>query len=63
MKCAIIGCGRISTNHVTAIERNGFDLVAVCDVLPERMESLLARHGLEAARPMAAADETARRAD
>ncbi|TGY59691.1 Gfo/Idh/MocA family oxidoreductase [Coriobacteriaceae bacterium] len=47
MKCAIIGCGRISTNHVTAIERNGFDLVAVCDVLPERMESLLAKHGLE----------------
>ncbi len=42
MKCAIIGCGRISTNHVTAIERNGFDLVAVCDVKPERMEELLA---------------------
>lgn len=47
MKCAIIGCGRISTNHVIAIERNGFDLVAVCDVLPERMESLLAKHGLQ----------------
>ncbi len=47
MKCAIIGCGRISTNHVTAIERNGFDLVAVCDVKPERMEELLAKHGLE----------------
>ena len=47
MKCAIIGCGRISTNHVTAIERNGFDLVAVCDVKPESMEELLAKHGLE----------------
>ncbi len=53
MKCAIIGCGRISTNHVTAIERNGFDLVAVCDVLPERMESLLAKHGLEGDRSIA----------
>lgn len=47
MKCAIIGCGRISTNHVTAIERNGFELVAVCDVVPEKMEDLLAKHGLE----------------
>ena len=53
MKCAIIGCGRISTNHVTAIERNGFDLVAVCDVDPGRMGSLLARHGLEGDRSIA----------
>lgn len=47
MKYALIGCGRISTNHIAASVRNGFDLVAVCDVLPEKMEELLAKHGLE----------------
>ena len=48
MKYALIGCGRISTNHIGAAVRNGFDIVAVCDVLPEKMGELLAKHGLEA---------------
>ncbi len=47
MKYALIGCGRISTNHIAAAVRNGFDIVAVCDILPEKMEELLAKHGLE----------------
>ena len=47
MKYALIGCGRISTNHIKAVINNKLDLVAVCDVLPEKMEELLAKHGLE----------------
>lgn len=43
---ALIGCGRISTNHIAAAVRNGFDIVAVCDVLPGKMEELLAKHDL-----------------
>ena len=47
MKYALIGCGRISTNHIKAVLNNKLELVAVCDVLPEKMEALLAKHGLE----------------
>ena len=46
MKYALIGCGRISTNHIAAAVRNGFEIVAVCDVLPEKMEDVLAKHEL-----------------
>lgn len=46
MKYALIGCGRISTNHVAAAVRNGFDIVAVCDIVPEKMNGVLAKHGL-----------------
>lgn len=47
MKYALIGCGRIATNHIKAALENGLDLVAVCDINPQHMESLLAKHGLE----------------
>lgn len=47
MKYALIGCGRIATNHIKAIINNHLELVAVCDVLPEAMETLLAKHELE----------------
>lgn len=47
MKYALIGCGRISTNHIKAVINNKLELVAVCDVLPEKMEELLAKNGLE----------------
>lgn len=47
MKYALIGCGRIATNHILAVKNNDLELVAVCDVLPEAMEALLAKHGLE----------------
>lgn len=47
MKYALIGCGRIATNHIKAVLNNQLELVAVCDVVPEYMESLLAKHGLE----------------
>lgn len=47
MKYALIGCGRIATNHMLAVKNNGLELVAVCDVKPEAMEALLAKHSLE----------------
>jgi len=46
MKYALIGCGRISTNHVKAAVLNNFDIVAVCDIVPENMEHLLSLHNL-----------------
>lgn len=46
MKYALIGCGRIATNHVRAMLNNGLEFTAACDVVPENIESLLAKHGL-----------------
>lgn len=47
MKYALIGCGRIATNHVKAVMNNELELVAVCDVEPQHMENLLEKHGLQ----------------
>ena len=47
MRYALIGCGRISTNHITAAVNNKLEIVAVCDICPEKMEDVLAKHGLE----------------
>lgn len=41
MKYALIGCGRIAINHIKAVINNNLELVAVCDVLPEKMEKIL----------------------
>lgn len=47
MKCALIGCGRIATNHVKAVLGNGLEFVAACDIHPEKIEQLLSKHKLE----------------
>ena len=47
MKYALIGCGRIATNHIKAVLNNKLELVAVCDVVPEHMENLLMKHNLQ----------------
>jgi len=49
MKYAIIGCGRIATNHIKAALSNKLEIVAVCDVIPDHAQDLLAEHGLEKA--------------
>lgn len=46
MNYALIGCGRIAVNHMKAALNNRLNIVAVCDVKPEAMDSLLAKHGL-----------------
>ncbi len=38
MKYALIGCGRISVNHIAAAQANKLDVVAISDVLSEKME-------------------------
>ena len=47
MKYALIGCGRIATNHIKAVLNNQLELVAVCDICTDHMETLLEEHGLE----------------
>ncbi|MDO4204130.1 MAG: Gfo/Idh/MocA family oxidoreductase, partial [Selenomonadaceae bacterium] len=47
MKYALIGCGRIAVNHLIAVDNNKLDIVAVCDIMPEKMEQILAKHGWE----------------
>lgn len=49
MKYALIGCGRISINHIYAVKNNHLDLVAVCDLVPEKMPALLEKGGLDPA--------------
>lgn len=46
MRYALIGCGRISTNHIGAALHNQLEIVAVCDVKPGNMDSLLEKHNL-----------------
>ena len=38
MRYALIGCGRISPNHIAAAKNNGLEIVAICDVDPLCME-------------------------
>lgn len=37
MKYALIGCGRISPNHIIAAKNNKLNFVAVCDIVQENM--------------------------
>lgn len=41
MKYALIGCGRISPNHISAAIKNELKIVAVCDIVEKNMEELL----------------------
>lgn len=48
-KVALVGCGTISYNHLTALAELGdVELVALCDVRPERAEARKAEFGLGA---------------
>lgn len=50
MKYALIGCGRISPNHIEAAKNNHLDFVAMCDILPEAMADKSARFNLRTVR-------------
>lgn len=47
LRYALIGCGRIAPNHIAACMNNAgsLELCAVCDLVPERMEGVLAPLG------------------
>lgn len=47
MKYALIGCGRIATNHMKAAINNKLDILAVCDIRAEAMDNLLKKHELQ----------------
>ena len=47
VRFALIGCGRIAKNHAAPLtEIPGARLVAVCDLVPERVEALATRAGV-----------------
>ena len=48
MKYALIGCGRISPNHIEAAKNNKLDFVAMCDIIPAVMKEKTDRFGLDA---------------
>ena len=45
MKYALIGCGRIAVNHIKAAVNNNLEMVAVCDLIPEHIDSLFEKTG------------------
>lgn len=47
MRYALIGCGRIATNHVKAVLNNNLEFVAACDIKESQIENLLVKYGLE----------------
>lgn len=47
MKYALIGCGRIATNHIKAALSNHLEIVAVCDIVSEHIEILLEKHDIQ----------------
>lgn len=47
MKYALIGCGRISPNHVMAAKNNGLDIVAVCDIVRTNAEDKILKFDLD----------------
>lgn len=46
MRYALIGCGRISPNHIVAAKTNGLEIVAVCDIVMANMEDKCAKFEL-----------------
>ncbi len=47
LKFALIGCGRIAINHIKAALSNNLDIIAICDLIPERMEELLYKKSID----------------
>ena len=47
MKYALIGCGRISPNHIAAAKNNELDIAAICDVNPECMKDKVLKFKLD----------------
>ncbi len=47
MKYGLIGCGRISVNHIKACLNNNLDIVAICDIIPEKMDKIIKDFNLE----------------
>jgi UDP-N-acetyl-2-amino-2-deoxyglucuronate dehydrogenase len=48
LRYALIGCGRISPNHLMAAQENNLNIVALCDLIPASMADKIAKCGLPA---------------
>lgn len=46
MRYAIIGCGRISPNHIAAALENGLEVVALCDIEEAKMDETIEKFNL-----------------
>lgn len=46
MKFALIGCGRISPNHIAAALESSLDVVGICDIDCKKAEELIRKTGL-----------------
>ena len=46
MKYALIGCGRISPNHIAAAKANDLEFDAICDIVPENTEDKILKFEL-----------------
>jgi len=45
IKYSLIGCGRISANHIQAASSNEYEIVALCDIIPEKCDALISKCG------------------
>ncbi len=52
MKYALIGCGRVSKNHIKAATLNNLEIVALCDVIPQKAEKLIKEFSLSSDTPI-----------
>lgn len=47
MRYALIGCGRISPNHIVAAQKNNLEIVGLCDIIIGNMEDKKKKFGLQ----------------
>lgn len=50
MNYALIGCGRISPNHIAAAQKNNLNIVAVCDIKEENMKNVLMKFNIDSSK-------------
>lgn len=43
MKYALVGCGRVAPSHINAAVKNGFEILAVCDIDNEHIDDMFSR--------------------
>lgn len=48
MRYVLIGCGRISPNHIVAAQNNGLEIAAICDIQSECMKDKILKFKLAA---------------
>ena len=50
MKYAIIGCGRISPNHIKAAQNNNLEIVALADIEKKNAEDKILKFDLDSSK-------------